>query len=62
MKGKAKLRRPRKEPKEFGANLELLQDQKQIQSREDERLIQKIETSIANIRWRKKNIILILNN
>ena len=41
MKGKANLKRPRKEPKEFRANLALLQNQKQSQLREDKREIQR---------------------
>ena len=41
MKGKAKLRRPRKKPREFEANLELLQDQRHGQTNEDDREMQR---------------------
>ena len=41
MKGKAKLRRPRKKPREFEANLELLQDQRHGQTNEDNREMQR---------------------
>ena len=54
MKGKSKLRRPRKKLKEFGANLELLQDRKQSQSREDEREIQRDRDSNSQHKMKKK--------
>ena len=41
MKGKAKLRRPRKKPRAFEANLELLQNQRNGQTNEDDREMQR---------------------